>query len=209
MVDKKKLIGTIIGVTLFGALIVGATFAWLTFGVEIDPNSATTGGTMNFSVAYIRGQDITNMQILGTATPTNVTTITTIKANKVAGSAPGELYLYLNTNEITEEYVQGVSETTLTTQEISDIIAASNALLTSGAIRYAACVGTCNSFTDSSVQTGTINSDSRATLYVGELAAEQTTYNIYFWLDGETVTNDHLGGMYSGFISAEAKQTEN
>ena len=37
--DKKKIIGTIIGVLMFGALIAGATFAWFTD----DPSADATG----------------------------------------------------------------------------------------------------------------------------------------------------------------------
>ena len=193
--DKRKLIGTIIGVTLFAILIVGATFAWLTFSINVDENSTTTGSSMNFSVTYLRGNDIESMQILATATPATVTSITSINANKVAGSAPGTLYLYLNTNET----------------ESDDVLS------TSGAINYAVCIGTCTTF-DTAASTGTITSESQKILYEGELPAEVTTYNIYFWLDGNSITNAHLripddtvdGGYrtarYSGYISAEAKQ---
>ena len=41
--DRKKLIGTIIGVIFFVALIAGATFAWLTF------NANVTNGNYNVS----------------------------------------------------------------------------------------------------------------------------------------------------------------
>ena len=81
--DKRKLIGAIIGVTMFALLIVGATFAWLTFNVNVLSNSATTGGSMNFSVNYVKGQNISTMQVLGTGTPSNVETVTTIKASKI------------------------------------------------------------------------------------------------------------------------------
>ena len=49
--DKKKLIGTIIGVTMFAALIAGATFAWLTFNATITEGTYNAA-SMNFLVDY-------------------------------------------------------------------------------------------------------------------------------------------------------------
>ena len=184
--DKRKLIGAIIGVTMFALLIVGATFAWLTFNVNVLTNSATTAGSMNFSVNYVKGQNITGMQVLGTGTPENVTeAITTIKASKISGSAPGTIHFYLNTNAANSDDI----------------------MLTSGIIRYGICVGSgaCASFTT----TGTIQSNDESTkiqLYSEALPSTETEYNIYFWLDGETLSQDHLDKVYSGYISAEAKQ---
>ena len=51
--DIKKLIGTIIGVILFVALIAGATFAWLTFGTTLVSTNVNSANTMNFLVDYI------------------------------------------------------------------------------------------------------------------------------------------------------------
>lgn len=183
--DKRKLIGAIIGVTMFALLIVGATFAWLTFNATILGNSATTGGSMNFSVNYIKGQNISTMQVLGTGTPSNVETVTTIKASKIEGSAPGTLYLYLNTNA----------------SESDDI------MITSGIIRYGICIGsgTCATFTKEGIAQAD-NESTKIVLYSGDLQSTETLYNVYVWLDGPTLTSSHLDKKYSGYITAEAKQ---
>ena len=55
--DKKKLFGTILGVTLFGILITGATFAWLTFGVTVGDN-VLTANTLNFIVEFEGGDAV-------------------------------------------------------------------------------------------------------------------------------------------------------
>ena len=83
--DKKKLIGTIIGVAMFAALIAGATFAFLSFTATVT-NSTYNGTSMNFLVDYTKGTAITGLpQIKGSTnksgetlndlvdvTPTNV-----------------------------------------------------------------------------------------------------------------------------------------
>lgn len=51
--DKKKLIGTIIGVTMFAALIAGATFAWLTFSATITNGSYNTGTKTSLSIMMV------------------------------------------------------------------------------------------------------------------------------------------------------------
>ena len=118
--DKKKLIGTIVGVIAFAALIAGATFAWLTQNASVT-NGSYNFGTMNFSVAYTKGTALTSVPILSAPTTSTAATLN-VKANKVSGSAPGTLTIYLNTE----------SSTTA-------------ALLSSGALNYAVCVGTCSS----------------------------------------------------------------
>ena len=55
--NKQKLIGTIIGVIFFVALIAGATFAWLTFNATVT-NGAYNGTTQNFVINYTKGKDI-------------------------------------------------------------------------------------------------------------------------------------------------------
>ena len=187
--DKKKLVGTIVGVVFFVALIAGATFAWLTFAINVT-NNTVSSGTMNFSVSYSNGNgSITNVPILGTATPTTASHVT-ITANKVSGSAPGNLTLYLNT----------------TTAEINDLIE-------DGAIHYAVCVEECTAIDGDSlaenVHTGTITSLERTPLLADTpLQSTATQYHVYFWLDGEIITDTHIDQSYAGYISAEAVQTD-
>ena len=61
--NTKKLIGTILGVIMFAALIAGATFAWLTFGVTIG-NNTLSGNTVNFVLNYTAGSAVTSLPIL-------------------------------------------------------------------------------------------------------------------------------------------------
>ena len=187
--NKKKLIGAIIGVVAFAALIAGATYAWLTFNATIT-NGTYNLGSMNFSVSYTKGTDVTAVPIVSTPTATNTRSLN-VKANKVSGSAPGTLTIYLNTDSSTTE-----------------------ALLTSGALHYAVCIGDCTDSTNLSEAanvsaTGTVSASGKlAMLSNTPLTASPTTYNVYFWLDSSAVDDTVVGSSYKGFISAEAEQTD-
>ena len=104
--DKKKFIGTIVGVIFFVALIAGATFAWLTFNASVT-NGNYAGSTLNFTYNYTTGTDVTKINIL-TATParnaiTAGTGYVALTASKPAGSAKAskfDLIMKKTTNEI-------------------------------------------------------------------------------------------------------------
>ena len=51
------MIGTIIGVIAFAVLISGATFAWLTYSVNVT-GGTYNGASTNFVVNYTKGTDI-------------------------------------------------------------------------------------------------------------------------------------------------------
>ena len=184
--NKKKLIGTIIGVIAFGVLIAGATFAWLTYSFNAT-NGTYNLGSMNFNVDFVKGTAITSIPTLSTATPSTAESLM-VKAKKASSSAPGDLTIYLNTD----------SENTDST------------LMASTAINYAVCVGTCASF-DSITTKGTLTSSTPAKFAILEdtpLTNDYTEYNIYFWIDSSKINNDLLNTSYTGYISAEAEQVD-
>lgn len=83
--DKRKLIGTIIGVTMFAALIAGATFAFLSFTATVT-DSTYNGTAMNFIVDYQEGtyiEDIPQLRSSTTAAP-NTQDITMITPSEAA-----------------------------------------------------------------------------------------------------------------------------
>ena len=73
----KKLIGTIIGITLFIALIAGATFAWLTFGTTIVSTNVNSAKSMNFLVDYTKGTSIEEIPMVDSnlITPNQATSL--------------------------------------------------------------------------------------------------------------------------------------
>ena len=187
--DKKKLIGTIIGVVAFAALIAGATYAWLTYNATIT-NGNYLLGSMNFSVTYVKGTAVNAVPILTNPTATEVTSgggHLAVQASKASGSAPGNLTIKLVTN------------------------ASTNAtLLSKNALKYAACIGTCQA-TDLSQETykGTVSATGELNIIpTTPLTASPTTYNIYFWLDSASVDTTIVNAEYSGYISASATQVD-
>ena len=193
--DKKKLIGTIIGVVAFIALVAGATYAWLNAAVNVT-NGNSVGKTMNFMVNYVNGTAITAMPpTLANANGTSSTTKLSVTASKATGSAPGTMTIYLNTTT-----------------------AAWNTLLGNGVLNYGYCTSTsattCSSFTgtgsvtftQAGYQTGTGAVNRTAIVSNVAIPNSATNYNIYFWLDGSKNDGSYTGQTYSGYIEAVATQ---
>ena len=194
--SKKKLIGTVIGVIAFIALIAGATYAWLVFNATVT-NGTYNLGTMNFNLSYTKGTDVANVPVVSSPTTENTATLAVV-AKLASGSAPGTLRIYLNTENAT-----------------------SDALLTANALHYTVCKGACTQ-TDLSQETntGVVTAKNTATagdttgkllIFTGPLegpSSTNATYNVYFWLDNVAVDSNVLGSTYSGYISAEATQTD-
>lgn len=179
--DKKKLIGTIIGVTLFAALVAGATYAFLTFTATVT-NATYNATTMNFIVDYTKGTDITNLPQLKTATAGTAEHLE-VTAKKHAGSPNGDITIQLNTTTIEAP------------------------LDSTGVVNYAICKGACpDDF--SGAKKGTISAIGTIELFKEALSDEYVSYYVYFWLDASKMNNNHIGKSYSGYISATAIQTE-
>ena len=190
--DKRKLIGTILGIIAFALLIIAATYAWLVFSFNAT-NSTYNTKMKNFYVDYSNnGGSITDIPVLDTGSPATAAVVT-VTAKKATNSAPGTLTLYLNTDTTV------IEEEANTTAE----------LLESGAINYAVCVGICSNFDDITTK-GTITDSTPlkyAILTDTPLTDNNTQYNIYFWIDSSLISGLN-GTKYTGYISAEASQTE-
>ena len=207
--DKKKFIGTIVGVIFFVALIAGATFAWLTFNASVT-NGNYAGSTLNFTYNYTTGTDVTKINIL-TATParnaiTAGTGYVALTASKPAGSAKAskfDLILKKTTNEI------GVSNV----------------------VKYAVCKSAtptdCNNSASTAIPSatnttwvalGTISTGTTdQTLYsdTSSFAAEgaaTANYYVYFWVNSDAIItgnqNQVVGKSFAGYIYATSQQTD-
>lgn len=176
--SNKKLIGTIIGVIAFAVLISGATFAWLTYSVNVT-GGTYNGASTNFVVNYTKGTDISDVPILTSPTVSTARSLV-VSANKTSTSVDGTLSIKLTTTS-------------------SDI------LTTSGAIKYKACQGECADLTSN---VGTVTASGTVEIFSGALQSSATSYYVYFWIDAATFSNNHVGKTYSGYISAEAQQTQ-
>ncbi|MDO4394835.1 MAG: hypothetical protein Q4C23_02520 [Mycoplasmatota bacterium] len=190
--DKKKLIGTIIGVTMFAALIAGATFAWLTFSATITNGSYNTG-TKNFVINYDGGTALTEMPMLtvsgASAVASSGAKVISLSAGLASGSTPGNLTITLNTTATGADSNGHVSVLP--------------------AMRYSVAIGT-----GTPTAPKTITSNTQALVLSGTSTTQKissttaTTIKVYFWLEASDVTTTMLGASYSGYISASATQTE-
>lgn len=229
--DKRKLLGTIIGVLMFAMLIVGATYAWLTLTAEVT-NGNYVVGTKHFSINYTGGNDGNEIRATvqtSNATTSNITSATTsgqttddgwlaVKASKTAASAPAqEFKINLHINNVT-------TELDTSTADPDDY----KKPLTSKALTYAVCLGDCPTGValatvsdgiatcGSGVEAcGTIDPTLKNTdivLYTDSVTFNkdgivlETTYNVYFWLDSETIVSADIGKSFSGYIHASATQ---
>lgn len=207
--DKKKFIGTIVGVIFFVALIAGATFAWLTFNASVT-NGNYAGSTLNFTYNYTTGTDVTKINIL-TATParnaiTAGTGYVALTASKPAGSAKAskfDLILKKTTNEIGVSNV--VKYAVCKSATATDCNNSASTAIPSATNTTWVALGT--------ISTGTTDQ----TLYsdTSSFAAEgaaTANYYVYFWINGDAIItgnqNQVVGKSFAGYIYATSQQTD-
>lgn len=242
--NTKKLLGTIIGVMMFAALIAGATFAWLTFGVTVGSN-VLTGNTVNFVLNYTAGSAVTNLPILDSKLAKPNAIGTSLDNNE---AAPVVVIIKKQNIDANND---GINDQPDGHASIWLDTTTSNNLTKDGVVRWAICRDTdvetsgnqvddvCGSITDfnagyqagkvlnmgSITGTGQIpllsdarlaeNESAKGSTLVGNctttsglsmctgtatekkmLEEDGVSYFVYFWLDGETITNDHLDEQY-------------
>lgn len=212
--DKRKLIGTIIGVMMFALMIVGATYAWLTFSATVT-NATANGTTLKYIVNYTKGNNITDIPILSNPTTTTATQVT-VKATRPVGSIADNITLKLTTESATS--------LNLVNPKGSD----------GTPIRYVVCEGYCGATENEVVNLSNIINSPTTTktggtvivetndngdvinrtmsIYTGSIPGSSTQsgtveYKIYFWLDASSLVDNHVGKKYSGYIHAESVQS--
>ena len=214
--DKKKLIGTIIGVMAFAALIAGATFAWFTATVTIN-NGSYTGTAKNFVFTFAGSANIgNNLAIIDstTSTTSNITSSASaavandgwaaITASKTANDAPAKsfkLLLNITTNTLTtNSLVYAVCKGDCPTTALV------TAVSTSGTNHTATCgsgVASCGVIAKGSTSAVTLYDD---TSTFNVTSAKSQIYNVYFWLDGPAISNNDMNKQFAAKINASAEQ---
>lgn len=201
--DKKKLIGTIIGVTLFAMLIAGATFAWLTFSVGVT-NGTYTAGTMEFKIDYIGGGTIEQVPILSEAT-SDTAAAKEIKAYRTSNSPDGTLTISLTAttdnvltdNDIIHYAVCSADGTTHCTK----LASGEPGVLSTGTIRS----GTQELY--KTTDTEDPDDDEIAINLFGDMdELLSVNYVVYLWLDSDAMDTTMVGETFSGYIHASAEQ---
>lgn len=179
-VEKKKLIGIILGVILLIALVVGITYAVYTFAVNDDIISATSEC---FDVVYTKGADIGSNEnkktlMIGSDYSKGLSSTIKVKTSSSCTINTGTATLYLTTEDAT-----------------SDI------LLTSNVLNYTVLEGS------TVLKTGVLTSKGKIPIYENfTVNTTEKSITVYVWISGENITNDNiseiLSSSYYGRISA-------
>lgn len=215
--DKKKLIGAIIGVTMFAALIAGATFAWLSFNASVAAPVFNNATSRNFIINYLGDTSITNLVQIksGGATTSAITTAATasasgdswaaVTASKAANTAKASSFKIqaslttntMSTNSIAYAVCKGACSTTTVLATFTGTGTGVTATCGSG-------ITACGTIPAGTTGTVTLYNDTSTFNTLSEVTT--TTYNIYFWANANTITNNDSGKSIKGYIYAEATQ---
>ena len=209
--DRKKLIGLIIGIILFAALIVGATFAWLTYAINVT-NGNYNVETSCFDVNYENGADISGTLNM-VANPLNGRS-TTISIGINEGCnivAKGKIELVINSiSSKLYETTTAHCENALTLETLLNY-PNQTANNTSSESKFLAKVRSNNNarpiFKTSferyewHIKNGCIDDFQ---LNVGS----STKYYISIWLDGNIADSQYVNQSFSGYIKASAIQQD-
>ena len=180
---KAKLIGSIIGVFLFIALVAGFTYAWIAW----QSNNINIAGRSDcFDIDYGISQQIGSASAKASLSMTSdytegLSAKVTLSLKTECANIPGTATLYLNTTNV------GTTSGT------------SSGIL-NGALKYTVVSGT------SVLANGVIDSNNKIPLLdnIDVSSTSPTTYTVYVWLDGEVADNSYANLSYLGYISAEA-----
>lgn len=180
---KAKLIGSIIGVFLFIALIAGFTYAWIAWQ---SSNINIAGRSDCFDIDYGISQQIGSASSKASLSMTSdytegLSAKVSLSLKTECANIPGTATLYLNTTNV------GTTSGT------------SSGIL-NGALKYTVVSGT------SVLANGVIDTNNKITLLdnINVSSTTPTTYTVYVWLDGEVADNSYANLNYIGYISAEA-----
>ena len=191
MKDIGKIIGAIIGILGFIAVIAGLSYALYAF--SLNNNNTVNGSHDCIDIQYAKGTDVDEHDLNFVDSYLNSTAKTTITFNDSGNCKPtsvGTISIYTNPST-------------------------SNALLTGittdgqshGVLKYTIVKNS----SPQDVYTGYITSTGDTNIDVGALKSSTTTYDVYLWLENDTtgtITNETISeATYSGYVHASARQT--
>ena len=173
---KAKLIGYVLGVILFIALVAGATYALFRFATE----SGNIGvASDKIDIDYT----ISNANLSGTLFPDTSRSgglMESVTARLNAGSAPASLNIY-----ITPTVISGISPSALE-WEVDVIDASSNII---------------NHYSGN--LSGAVVNNAITVVNDYALSSNLLTFNIYVWLNGDNLTSINSNNQFIAKISAD------
>ena len=218
--NVKKLIGTIIGVTVFIILIAGATFAWLTMQATVN-NANYTGVSKDFVINYSGGSAVGNLNQVGNsnALTSNITSESSastvgdgwlaVTASKEASSAKAanfKIKLKINTNTIaSNSLVYAVCHGNCPTNVSLATVSGTTAICGSG---VDACGVIQGGYTTTAQDVEDVTLFTDTSTFNTDASVATQTYNVYFWLNVDTIGSTDMGANFNGYIYATATQGE-
>jgi len=210
--DKKKLIGMIIGITMFAALIAGATFAWLTFTANFS-NNTINASTRNFTFSYTQGTAVSNLIWTTSAPARNIITTgngyITLAATKTARTPEASSFKIILQKDTMEIAVAGlIKYAVCRSNTASDCNNSATSTIPTSVSGNWVAVGTVTTATGAQ----TLYDDTTTFNVYSETASVTGNYYVYFWLDSAVLTNSNMasaqGKKMVGYVYAEAVQGE-
>ena len=192
MEEKRKIIGTLIGILGFIVAIAGLTYAMYTTSVS---SNTITGGHECITINYTKGEDVaaSELNFVSNYTESPAQTEIVFYQDASCGNNLGTLYIYTNQNS-SDSLITG-----LTTDG-----------QTHGVLKYTV-TKQIGSQSATEIATGYITNKGDTAIEVGKLENTSTTYKVYLWLEIDetgTITNSTISeAQYSGYIHASARQT--
>lgn len=178
--NKKSAIMLIIGIIVTVPIIVGSTYAYYLSTTKSN-NSALNTNASNFEVIYTGGEKITGPMNLSKSREQGLNT--SVKIKMAEGSALAKANIYINVEKITSNIsIDGF---------IWEVVGIKNG------VEVYNNRGTFKGVTSSS--TVTIVKDY-------PLSYEDTTFTVYFWMNGDMVDNSVLNSEFVGTIGASSEK---
>ena len=188
MNDLRKIIGTVIGILLFVALIAGLTYALYTVTLN---NASVTGGHQCITINYSKGTDISvnELEFVTSYTETPAyTTVTFYNDGSCGANSVGTISIYTNSN----------TSSVLT-----------NGVVVNSVTYYPLKYTVINNSTQTAY-TGYIQNTGDTDIDVGVLSDSSNTYTVYLFIEkdsGGIITDEAVSeAIYSGYVHASARQ---
>lgn len=204
MEDQRKILGTLLGILGFIAVMAGLTYAMYT--VNITNSNTISGGHECVNINYSKTSDISvsELEQVDNYTDTTATTTVTFNQNnssKDCGNSIGTIYIY--TSSAGNGLISGITETITSGTQTTT--------LTHGVLRYTIEKRVGSSSTISETYTGYVTNIGDTAVEIGRLESTSTTYTVYLWLEKDatnTITESTISEVkYSGYIHAGARQS--
>ena len=190
MGDTRKIIGAIIGILCFIAMIAGLTYALYAF--TASNNSVINGKHECIRINYSKGTDInvSEMEFATSYSEAEANTVVTFyNDGSCNANSVGTISIYTN-NTTSNVLYNGVTEGGNTYYPLKYLIK--------------------NNATNATYS-GFIQNSGDTNVDVGVLSNSSNTYSVYLWIEkdsGNHITDEVVSeAVYSGYIHASARQT--